>query len=341
MNNILITIKNIVLKIIDLIDDYLNNNSTGDDIMNEVFPQKAVDASKHQTAYDPIKCKSSGISTVLFRVAYATTKDKTFDSYVSASKNTGMKIGCYGFGTWHYKSKANSPENARTVMIEQVNSWVNYAKNAGINSWFAIDQELENGQTMALSKSDNTNILLEAARTIENAGFHPCLYASASWIMSNVDLNRFNYPIWVAYYKWYGTQKDFDNVSENFPSNSGTYGRWMNQNKNRICMWQFSSEGFADKYGFVHGSNGLDKNWLYFNPSTNSETDQEPSVVYFTKYTGNSVSIVEALISIGENSAYSYRKTIAAKNGIENYSGTPTQNTQMLNMLKNGTLIKP
>ncbi len=66
-----------------------------------------------------------------------------------------------------------------------------------------------------------------------------------------------------------------------------------------------------------------------------------PKVQYFTKYNGNSASIVAALNSIGATSSFAYRKKIATANGIKLYAGTAAQNTQMLNLLKQGKLIKP
>ena len=55
----------------------------------------------------------------------------------------------------------------------------------------------------------------------------------------------------------------------------------------------------------------------------------------------NGCSIVDALKSIGVNSSYNYRGTIAAKNGIDGYRGTPEQNTHMLQLLKSGKLLNP
>lgn len=61
---------------------------------------------------------------------------------------------------------------------------------------------------------------------------------------------------------------------------------------------------------------------------------------YYPKYTGKSTSIVIALNSLGIVSAMANRKKIAAANGITNYTGTATQNTQLLSLLKAGRLIK-
>jgi len=61
---------------------------------------------------------------------------------------------------------------------------------------------------------------------------------------------------------------------------------------------------------------------------------------YYKKYTGNSTSLVDALTSIGVDSSFNNRKKIAKANSITNYSGTAAQNTKLLELLKNGKLIK-
>lgn len=55
-----------------------------------------------------------------------------------------------------------------------------------------------------------------------------------------------------------------------------------------------------------------------------------------TSYKGS--SIVEALRQINVDSSYAYRKKLAELNGIINYKGTATQNTELLNLLKRGRL---
>ena len=65
------------------------------------------------------------------------------------------------------------------------------------------------------------------------------------------------------------------------------------------------------------------------------------TVNYFTKYNDKSGSIVLALNSIGVDSSFTYRKKIAKANGIKLYAGTANQNITMLNLLKQGKLIRP
>lgn len=52
-------------------------------------------------------------------------------------------------------------------------------------------------------------------------------------------------------------------------------------------------------------------------------------------------SFVDALNSLGIDSSKPYRKKIAYANGIEDYNFTEEQNTFLLNLLKDGDLIKP
>lgn len=61
----------------------------------------------------------------------------------------------------------------------------------------------------------------------------------------------------------------------------------------------------------------------------------------FPRYTGGSPSIVNALDAVGADSSYANRARIAAANGIADYSGAAAQNTQMLTLLKAGTLRQP
>lgn len=59
---------------------------------------------------------------------------------------------------------------------------------------------------------------------------------------------------------------------------------------------------------------------------------------FYPAYTGSSSSITTALKAVGVDSSMDNRKKIAAANGIDNYSGTASQNTSMLVLLKAGKL---
>ena len=61
---------------------------------------------------------------------------------------------------------------------------------------------------------------------------------------------------------------------------------------------------------------------------------------YYPRYTGSSVSIVDALIAVGADGSKENRKKIATTNGISSYEGNASQNAKMLKLLKTGKLIK-
>ena len=86
----------------------------------------------------------------------------------------------------------------------------------------------------------------------------------------------------------------------------------------------------------------IDPEKLYYTaPSAStSKPTQTGSASYYPKYTGKSVSLVDALKSLRIDSSFANRKKIAVKNGIKAYVGTAKQNTQMLNLLKQGRLKK-
>ena len=65
------------------------------------------------------------------------------------------------------------------------------------------------------------------------------------------------------------------------------------------------------------------------------------SASYYPKYSGASDSIITALAAVGEkDTSKAHRAKIAAANGITNYAYTVAQNLKMVNLLKNGKLIK-
>ena len=74
------------------------------------------------------------------------------------------------------------------------------------------------------------------------------------------------------------------------------------------------------------------KNQLALGLNKNPEETNLPNLSSY-----NGTSIVDALNSVGYNSSYASRKELAGKLGIEGYTGTAEQNTQMLNLLRGTT----
>ena len=83
-------------------------------------------------------------------------------------------------------------------------------------------------------------------------------------------------------------------------------------------------------------------NGLYVNDGDIRRLYTAPSAQpsYYPRYTGNSVSIVDALQAVEVESSFASREKIAIKNGITGYRGSADQNNRLLSLLKSGKLIK-
>ncbi len=61
---------------------------------------------------------------------------------------------------------------------------------------------------------------------------------------------------------------------------------------------------------------------------------------YYPTFSGNTVSIVDALKALRIDSSFKHRKEIALKNGFPSYTGKAKENLSLLELLKNGRLKK-
>lgn len=225
-----------------------------------------IDISKHQSTFAASTAKAAGVEGVILRHAYGTTPDTKATGWAPDVAANGLRLGGYGFGTWHYKSlNGGSATTARRLMIAQVTKWIEMAKSAGTSWWFAIDQELEAGQTMGLGMTANTNLINEAAGLLREAGLQPSLYCSVAWDMQYIKTNLLTVPYWMA--RYYDGTADFGDAGADLDKlPAGRYSDWMRQllDAKRLIGWQFASTGLGAKYGA--GSANIDRNVFYSDP---------------------------------------------------------------------------
>ena len=223
---------------------------------------RGLDISRWQGSFCAEKARAAGIDAVICRCAYAASEDSCWEKFAPAVVASGMALGAYGFLTAHYHSKnGGSPEAAREAMNGQVDAWLELCRRQGCGL-LAIDQELETGSVMALTKEENTALLAAACRRIAAAGVRPVVYASASWVQSFIDWPALEASLWVAWYPAATASANFTAWGDGtFPA--GKYGDLLREllAAGRLFAWQYGSTGWGEYYGA--SSANIDRNWLY------------------------------------------------------------------------------
>ena len=318
---------------------------------------KGIDVSHFQGNIDWNKVKGN-IDFAILRLGWIGnnnnhTLDTKFETYYNACKSTGIPIGIY---VYNY---CNSEDTVKSGA-----EWtVNQLKDKGIDLPIYIDMEdrsIEN-----LGKDKLTSICIAFNTVIENAGYWAGVYANLNWYTNylNKDTIKARYTTWVAHYgisqDRYVGQYDMlqysdigkisgisgnvdmdimyrDLINELKESNTGTdrktveelareviAGKWGNGEERKIKLTNAGYD-YSAVQAKVNEILGVDTSITNYYPAISSDYN----------------SIVEALKSIGVDSSFNNRKKIAVKNGINNYTGTATQNIELLDKLKAGRLIK-
>lgn len=224
------------------------------------IPAKVLDISRYQISFDAEKAKREGIDGVMVRAGYGLGPDSCFYNFAAAAKKAGLPVGSYLFATWHYASVSPDFETAKANAKQQADYFVSLLKQAPVNSFAALDLELEQGQNCNLSPSQLSvcaNLFLDV---LKRSGHPPLLYCSIAWLYEKMDAAQLKYPFWIACY--HEVDADFSSQPpEQFPATR--YGEMLQQlyQNKRLAMWQFGSVGGGTAYGC--GSVNVDKNWAY------------------------------------------------------------------------------
>lgn len=318
-----------------------------------------VDVSKHNGNVDWQTVKNAGYgSFAIIRAGYGgdytNQDDPQFERNVNECERLGIPYGVYLYSYALNTNDAKGEVNHILRLLKKV------GKNFKYGVWF--DMEDADGYKKNHGMPSN-NVLVDICYTfceaVEKAGYYAGIYASLSWLnnqLNNSKLDRFDK--WVAQWNNTGcTYKKTYSIWQN-TSNQIIGGKRFDGNKlirdfatssqsgnttPKKSNEELANEVIAGKWG-----NGQDrKNRLtnagYDYQAVQNIVNQKLGVTgtsYYKKYTGSSVSIVDALKAIGVDSSMNNRKKIAKANGISNYSGTASQNTKLLNLLKQGKLKK-
>lgn len=220
------------------------------------------DVSRWNGSIDFGVMKKSGVEGVMLRAAYGMDKDRNLDTYAAAAEKAELPYGVYHFVTWHY---GTNKEEAKVKAKEQADFLISVLKGKKISSYVALDLELESWGRLLMDRAELTEVVNYYLKLLENAGYKPMLYCSASWLEERLLADKINVPFWTAYY--------YDTGSMEFPTNH--YGQVMRRYKDKIVLWQFTD--FAE--GSVYGceTRDIDLSYLYgpFVPEE-TETPENP-----------------------------------------------------------------
>lgn len=315
--------------------------------------RKGIDVSKHQGIIDWKKVKNDGVEFAIIRIGYggsAPVKDAKFEENYKNARANGLDVGVYIY------SYADTLTDAKT----EANAVINWL--GGRDLELPVYFDIEDKKQSILGNTLRTNIVKTFCEMIEGSGYWAGIYANKSWLTSKLNMSELNaYTVWVAqwantntykgpYAMWqYTSDGSVNGISGRVDMNyqvkelGGKLGISGGSTSSKKSNEEIANEVIAGKWG-----NGTDRKNRLTSAGYNYDTIQAivnqkmgaTGTSYYKKYTGSSVSLVDALKSIGVDSSMTNRKKIAKANGISNYTGTSSQNTKLLNLLKQGKLKK-
>ncbi len=293
-------------------------NSTG-----KVYAE-GLDISAWQGAYFNFNnVKNAGYDFVILRCGTTKGKDSCFETNYKKAKAAGLDVGVYYYS---YATTASAAANDAANCL----SWIS-GKTFEYPVYFDYEDPSQNNLSSSTALSINLTFLDKIASAGYLAGMYTGQYKSTTLPMSQICAK---YEFWVASYYYDGVHSTRDKL---FASRAG--------------MWQYTST----KY--VNGVGPLDANVCYkdypsivkkygFNGYT-AETSQPEETLpaaqagCYNACSSSYTSLYPALESIGISCDWELHKKIAAANGLYGFTGTVEQNTYLLNLLKQGKLIKP
>lgn len=323
--------------------------------------KKVIDVSYHNGTIDWDKVKTAGIDGAIIRCGFgsdiASQDDKQWKRNADECTRLGIPFGTYLYS--YAKTDAQAKSEAEHVL--------RLIKGYKLSYPVYYDLEEPGTQSGAVGRA---RIFCEA---IEAAGYWAGVYANKNW-WDNYLTGLTEYTRWVARYNdtlgmdnvdmWQYTSDgsvsgisgrvDMNHCYKDFPkeitgstgstggteSSSGSSSSGSGYTGNSVVDYlksigQDSSytnrKKLAAQYGISNYSGTAEQNLELLNKLRGGSSGSASS-----GYTGN--SLVDYLKSVGKDSSFAARKQYAALYGISGYSGTAAQNTQLLNLMRGGSV---
>lgn len=188
-----------------------------------------VDLSKYQKQVDFAAIQKEGIDFCMIRVGargYETgtiQEDEKYQEFMKGAKEVDMPVGLYFF------SQAVNEAEA----IEEADFVISRIGDYKISYPIAFDMEFIENDTSrveTLTKNEKTKIALAFLNRIETAGFTGMLYGNKEWLLTRIDLSKFDkFDIWLT-------------EDDDIPDYPYVYSMWQYTRQGEV----YGIEGYVD-----------------------------------------------------------------------------------------------
>lgn len=289
--------------------------------------RKLVDVSSYNGVVSWEKAKTYGCQGAILKIIRKDlNRDKKFNENYAACNENEIAWGVYNYSYATTVTKAKSDMKLVCDILDKIDK-----THFVYGVWF----DLEDKAQAALSKTKIAEIINAAQQVVESRGYTFGVYTGKSYYEEHIDRKQVKCQNWwiARYYRGDARMQIATDPNEKYKPTMAN------------IAWQYTSKGRFPKIISSGNSGNFDLNVLYKEPvakkvEENVKKPIKKKITYYPRYKGKSSSIVDALKLLSINPSKSNRKRIATLNGIKNYTGTATQNTKLLNLLKRGKLIK-
>lgn len=188
-----------------------------------------VDLSKYQKEVDFAAIQREGIDFCMIRVGArgyesgVLQEDEKYQEFMKGAAEVNMPVGLYFF----------SQAVTVTEAIEEADFIISRIGDYKISYPIAFDMEFienDNSRVETLTKTEKTNIALAFLERIETAGFTGMLYGNKEWLLTRIDLSKFDkYDIWLT-------------EEEDIPDYPYVYSMWQYTRQGEI----YGIDGYVD-----------------------------------------------------------------------------------------------
>lgn len=274
-----------------------------------------IDVSDNQGYIDWSKVKDAGVEFAILRSTRSGGEpDRQLACNIKGCRSNGIPMEFYKY----LYALTNSDAKEEALRVVEVLQQHGIKPSSDTIIWADVEYD----KLLALGKQAVWEIYDNFIEIIHNSGYGHGLYMGKYAYENQIDGSGIHDRLWLARYYAGDTIMQFGILPDETKRPYVAAG-----SASELIGWQFTS------HGKVSGIDGyVDLNIRY--------TDCKKAVTEPQYYDIPEFTLIDCLNKVGTDSSYENRKKIAIANGITGYSGTATQNMEMLELIKQGKLIR-